>query len=134
VKRKHPRTGILLFGGPEERESMPALVRKTKGAAVSTGTENSLRDFAALVDLCDVMVTGDTLALHVAVALGKRVVAYFGPTSDAEIDLYGLGEKVLPPEPCRCYYQPVCNQETSCMDSLDEERMFLAVERQLAGL
>jgi heptosyltransferase-2 len=131
VKRRYPRTGILLFGGPEERELLPTLARRLKGAALPTGTDNTLRDFAALVDLCDVVVTGDTLALHVAVALGKRVVAYFGPTSDAEIDLYGRGEKILPEEPCRCYYQPACLQERTCMDSLSEKRMFLAVERQL---
>lgn len=110
---------------------MPALAKKLKGACIPTGTENTLRQFASLVGLADVMVTGDTLALHVAVALGKRVVAYFGPTSDAEIDLYGRGEKVLPSSPCQCYYQNQCIQKVSCMDNLEEKDMLAAVERQL---
>ena len=131
LKKKSPKTGILLYGGPEERELMPAMTRKLKGTAIPTGTENSLRQFASLVDLCDVMVTGDTLALHVAIALQKRLVAYFGPTSDAEIDLYGSGEKVLPTSPCQCYYQNQCTQKTSCMDNLRETDMLAAVERQL---
>ncbi len=131
VKKRHPGTGIFLFGGPEERELMPQLLKKLKGTAFSMGTENTLRQFASLVNLADVMVTGDTLALHVAVALEKRVVAYFGPTSDAEIDLYGRGEKVLPTVPCGCYYQNQCTQAVSCMDNLKEKDMLAAVERQL---
>jgi len=134
MKKKYPRVGILLYGGPEERNLMPALARKLKGSCVSTGTENTLREFASLVGLSGVLVTGDTLALHVAIALQKRVVAYFGPTSDAEIDLYGRGEKVLPSSPCRCYYQGLCTAEISCMDNLREENMLAAVERQLAKI
>jgi len=131
LKKKHPKVGVLLYGGPEERELMPALAQKLKGLVLPTGTENSLRQFASLVGLCDLLVTGDTLALHVAIALGKRMVAYFGPTSDAEIDLYGRGEKVVPRHPCQCYYQNQCTQKTSCMDNLQEKDMLAAVERQL---
>jgi len=131
VKKRHPAVGILLYGGPEERDLMPELSEKLKGLVLPTGTENTLRQFASLVGLADVMVTGDTLALHVSIALRKRTVAYFGPTSDAEIDLYGRGEKVVPRSPCQCYYQNQCTQKVSCMDHLKEEDMLAAVERQL---
>jgi ADP-heptose:LPS heptosyltransferase len=131
LKKKHPNVGLLLYGGPEEKDLMPAMVKKLKGLAIPTGTGNTLRQFASFVDLCHVMVTGDTLALHVAIALRKRLVSYFGPTSDAEIDLYGRGEKVLPVSPCQCYYQNQCTQKVSCMDNLKESDMLRAVERQL---
>jgi ADP-heptose:LPS heptosyltransferase len=131
LKKKYPKVGILLYGGPEERELMPELSKQLKGLVLPTGTENTLRQFASLVGLADVMVTGDTLALHVAIALEKRTVAYFGPTSDVEIDLYGRGEKVVPRKPCQCYYQNQCTQKISCMDNLEEKDMLAAVERQL---
>jgi heptosyltransferase-2 len=123
--------GVLLYGGPEEKDLLPSLAKKLKGACIPTGTQNTLRQFASLVNLCDVMVTGDTLALHVAVALNKRLVAYFGPTSDVEIDLYGSGEKVLPLSPCQDYYKGECTQKVSCMDNLKEKDMLSAVERQI---
>ena len=131
IRKKHPKVGVLLYGGPEEKELMPSLAKKLKGACIPTGTQNTLRQFASLVNLCDVMVTGDTLALHVAVALHKRLVAYFGPTSDVEIDLYGSGEKVLPISPCEDYYKGECTQKISCMDNLKEKDMLSAVERQI---
>jgi heptosyltransferase-2 len=78
------------------------------------------------------VVTGDTLALHVALGLEKRVVALFGPTSAAEIDLYGLGSKVVAPLDCVCCYNPVCDRSPSCMDSIGAERVYEQVVEQLA--
>jgi heptosyltransferase-2 len=83
------------------------------------------------VDLCDVLVSGDTLALHIGIALKKRLVAYFGPTSDTEIDVYDSGEKVMPIAPCECYYQGQRTAKVSCMQNLKEKDMLAAVERQL---
>jgi ADP-heptose:LPS heptosyltransferase len=132
-KRRRPKWGILLFGGPEERDLLPALQRKCGGAALSAGAENPLRSFCGLVDLVQTLVTGDTLALHIGVALNKRIVAYFGPTSETEIELYGMGEKVLPSVPCGCYYRGRCTQKKSCMDLLKEEDMLAALLRQTEG-
>jgi heptosyltransferase-2 len=131
LKKKNPKVGLLLYGGPEEKELMPALARKLKKICIPTGTENTLRQFSSLMGLTDLLITGDTLALHVAIALEKRVVAYFGPTSDTEIELYNLGEKVIPTHPCMCYYQNQCSAKVSCMDNLKEKDMLAAVERQL---
>ena len=131
VHKKHPKNAVLLYGGPEERLLMPELAKKLKNLCISTGTENTMRQFVSLVDLVDVLVSGDTLAIHVGIALKKRLVAYFGPTSDAEIDLYGRGEKVLPSSPCQCYYQNQCTQKLSCMDNLQNKDMLAALERQL---
>lgn len=130
-KKKYPKVGLLLLGGPEERAVMSSLAKALKHSVIATGTENSLRQFSALVDLCDVLLTGDTLALHVGVALGKRVVAYFGPTSDTEIDLYDRGEKILAPVDCLCYYRAQCSQPVSCLDLLKEEAVLGALDRQL---
>jgi heptosyltransferase-2 len=132
-KRRRPKWGILLFGGPEEHDLLPALQRKCGGAALSAGADNPLRSFCGLVDLVQTLVTGDTLALHIGVALNKRIVAYFGPTSDTEIELYGHGEKVLPSVPCGCYYRNQCTQTKSCMDNLREEDMLAALLRQTEG-
>ena len=131
VHKKYPKNAILLYGGPEERQLMPELAKKLKKIAIPTGTENTMRQFVSLIDLVNVLVSGDTLAIHVGIALKKRLVAYFGPTSDAEIDLYGRGEKVLPSSPCQCYYQNQCTQKMSCMDNLRNEDMLAAVERQI---
>jgi heptosyltransferase-2 len=94
---------------------------------VDGGTSNSLRAFAALVRACDLVVTSDSLALHVALAQGVRLVAFFAPTSAAEIELYGLGEKVVSTAPDACSYRREVDTST-----LTVERLAAAALRQLA--
>ena len=66
-------------------------------------------------------------------ALGKRTVVLFGPTSAAEIELYGLGEKVVPKMECLSCYKTSCDFVPNCMDLISTEMVENAVSRQLAA-
>jgi heptosyltransferase-2 len=123
----------LLLGGPAERELGARLLEVCPVPVFDAGYDNEVRQFAALAGECDVIVTGDTLALHVALALGVRVVALFGPTSHAEIELYGLGEKVYPDMDCLVCYKAACDFVPNCMDRISEDMVAAAVERQVAA-
>lgn len=122
---------LLLYGGPEEEERNAWLVREGEGIFIDTGCRNDLRTFFALLNLSDLLVTSDTLALHVAVGLKKQVVALFGPTSASEIALYGRGEKVIAPVPCQCCYRIDCEVKPNCMESIDPETVFAAIRKLL---
>jgi heptosyltransferase-2 len=96
---------FLVLGGPPERERNDALLAglaRLGLAAVDAGCENPLLDFAAKVSLCDVLVTSDSLALHVALARGVRVVCFFAPTS-ARSSSTGAARRsrARPPTPAR---------------------------------
>ena len=65
-------------------------------------------EFASLVNLCSILVTSDSLALHIGVALKKKVVVFFYVTSAAEIELYGRGTKIIGKGKSYCSYQPKC--------------------------
>lgn len=125
---------LLLYGGPEEEERNRWLVQEGEDLFVDTGCRNDLRTFFALLNLSDFLVTSDTLALHAAVGLGKKVVALFGPTSAAEIELYGRGEKVVAPVPCQCCYRTDCAVRPSCMESIEPETVFAAIRKLLPPL
>jgi len=99
AKEKHPEWQILLLGGPEEVERNKILEKR----CTNTG-QHPVRKFAALVGQNHVLITSDTLALHIGLALGRQVVALFGPTSHEEIDLCAAGEKLFAELECLgCY-------------------------------
>lgn len=129
--KREKNVRVLLLGGPEERERNRRLKKKFSWT-VDAGTDNALRRFAALVAACDAVVTGDTLAMHLAVALGKRVVAFFGPTSASEIELYGRGEKVHKDWDCLPCYRAECIRAPNCMEALTAGEVLAAVRRQLS--
>ncbi len=123
---------ILLLGGPSEEERNRRLSEEGGKGFFDAGSRNPVRDFAARLALCDVLVTGDTLALHLGVAAGIPVVALFGPTSSAEIDLFGRGSKIVPEGlDCLCCYRTRCDRKPSCMDLITVDRVYSEVERWL---
>lgn len=127
--------GVLLLGGPEERQRHKDLMATFAGLPVfDAGTDNTYGAFAARLQLCDVVVTSDSLAVHVAAARKTKAVVLFGPTSAAEIELYGRGEKVVPPGmDCLCCYLPSCDVKPHCQARIEPAAVFAAVQRQLAA-
>jgi heptosyltransferase-2 len=128
------KSKIVLYGGPYEVERNRTLATMDAKRIIDATTAGSLRDFFPLVDACDVLVTGDTLALHAATALGKRILALFGPTSLAEIDDYhGRIVKLAAEElDCLCCYKPTCDFAVTCMSSLTPERVYAALAPLIA--
>ena len=122
---------ILLFGGPEEAEHNRQFADRADFPVLNVGTDHPLLRFASLVNQADVVITSDSLCLHVANALGKRVVAFFGPTSSAEIELYGRGVKVVPDGGCDCFYAMICTRGVSCIDSIPPKAFADAAEQVL---
>jgi ADP-heptose:LPS heptosyltransferase len=134
VRRLDARDGVqfLLLGGQAEEERNERLKANSPVRLFDPGCKNTVRHFAGLVDRCDVVVTGDTLAMHVSLARGRRTVVLFGPTSAAEIELYGLGEKVVPDMTCLSCYKTSCDFVPNCMDLISTGMVEDAVVRQLA--
>ncbi len=122
---------IVLLGGPDERERHEQFVSSSRVPLVDSGCNNSVRHFGAIIAACNVVMAGDTLAMHLALALGRRAVILFGPTSAAEIEMYGLGEKVVPRMGCLACYKTVCDFVPNCMDLITLDMVEAAVERQL---
>ena len=124
---------FVLLGGPAERDRNARLQRAAGVPLIDPGCHNPIRHFAALTACCDVVVTGDTLAMHIALALERRTVVLFGPTSAPEIEMYGLGEKVVPDMTCLSCYKSACDFVPNCMDLISVDMVAAAVGRQLAA-
>lgn len=128
---------VVLLGGPEENERAEKIKDELHAKGIEVidgGCGNPLRDFIAIVDRCDVVVTGDTLALHIAVGLKKHVVAFFGPTSASEIELYGRGEKIIAAKDCVCCYRQKCNISPYCVETITVDEIYEAVKKSMIKL
>jgi len=112
---------IVLVGGAAETEKAVAIAALCTGDARVRAalTGHSLPEFVALLTQVDALLCGDTLALHIAAALGLPTVAVFGPTSSAEIfDFDGLITKVWTDElDCLVCYGD-CQKQKNCMSLL----------------
>ena len=121
-----PGIQILLYGGKEEEERINELTARFR-QLISTGTNNNLRQFFALMDIPRVVISGDTMALHAATALRKRVICLFGPTSYHEIEDYSRITKIYPKMDCLVCYKPSCDFKPNCMDLISTQMVLDAV-------
>ncbi len=118
---------VLLLGGPAEAARNMAIAAAASHALVQTGADNPLREFAGIVGNCSLMVTGDTLAMHIAIGLRVPVLVVMGPTCHREIELYGRGAMIVSDFECSPCYLAVCPREITCMQATPAEAVFNAV-------
>jgi heptosyltransferase-2 len=122
---------VLLLGGDRESDRISELHRRFEGPFIKdVGTGHSLGVFASLVSMCHVVLTGDTLGMHVALSVGARVVSLFGSTQPTEIEMFGRGEKIITPIECAPCYKRSCDIHPSCMEMIRPETVLASILRQ----
>jgi heptosyltransferase-2 len=91
---------------------------------------NSIFKYIDWINSCKLIITSDSLGLHLGLALKKKVIALFGPTSHREIYFYKRGSYLLPIAPYRCVpcLKPYCDKKRQCMEFIAPERVKEKIE------
>lgn len=124
------KANVFLLGGKKEKVMNRTLAQKLKKQVYDTGHNNSLLEFAGFISLMDAVVSSDSLGMHLAIALGKKVIALFGPTCPQEVSLYGQGAKLFAGVPCSPCYKPAC-PDLKCMKAITPEQVFNEIKKIL---
>lgn len=119
---------ILIFGGPNEIERNREILKLTKTPVITTGCGNDLVEFPALISVCNLFITSDSLGLHIALALKRKTICLVGPTSSSELDMYNLGEKVIAKSKCLCCYKSNCKsmEKINVKEILEKSKKILS--------
>lgn len=88
---------------------------------------NDIRDYLGDIAGCSHIVSGDTLAMHVALAYIKTCTAIFNCTSPQEIYDYGLLKKAVSPLLSKYFYSSSHDREVIESVSLDDVYNTLAL-------
>lgn len=126
ILRHFPKAEVVLLGGPEDTDRNALIAQGLP--VISSETESGLRDGLISVAACDVIVTGDSLGMHMAISQKKQVIAWFGPTCAHEIDLYDRGFKILTKSPCSPCWKRTCEKNIMCYDQVSLEEIAHALE------
>ena len=72
------------------------------------------------MDICDIVITGDSFGMHLAIALRKFVIAWFGLSCWSEIDLFDRGERLYPEGlECSPCWKKQCPFDLECIEMID---------------
>lgn len=130
--RALPEERFAVFGGPNDNflgpllEMAPDRLRSFVGA-------RSLRDTAALMAECDLVISNDTGPMHFAEQLGKPTIAFMGPAPfgfpSRETTL--IKERDLPCRPCSKHGQGPCRNPDlhACLRAITPDEVAADVRR-----
>jgi len=119
---------LLLWGTVQERELAREL-STVSGAIICPETD--FKGLLSLVSGSRLVISGDTLALHAADAVGVPSVGFFGPTSPARNGSLLPGSRaVVTPDSCRFCYRRSCDT-MRCMSEITPSSIAEAVAEVL---
>lgn len=127
----HHDIDVLLLGGPDEAKRNRAIKEEARTGVIDTGCGHAIRKFASIIDYCDVVLAGDTAAMHIAIAMKKPVIAMFGSTCASEVDLYDRGERIVSDLDCSPCYKSSCDREEECMQKISVDRLYASIINNL---
>ncbi len=118
---------MLLLGGREDaernREIYERSVERNPGLTTrlfNTPADEGLRMGIVYENAADIVITGDTFGMHLAIALKKHVLAWFGVSCPQEIDLYDRGGKFVPENLfCSPCWKKECPYNLECISMID---------------
>jgi heptosyltransferase-2 len=133
-----PNTYCVLFGASQERPIAEAILARCGAPVIDLVGQTTLRDLPAYMARCTVVVSNDTGPMHIAAALGKPIVALYGPTIPAlGFAPYGVrweeASILLPCRPCHAHGPQRCPlSHWRCMRDLSVAQVAAGVQRLLA--
>jgi heptosyltransferase-2 len=120
---------IALFGGSEDTERNKEIASHFTGKIINTPTTNGLRKGVCYESIADVIISGDSLGMHIGIGLKKHMIVWFGVSCWTEVDLYDRGikffQKNLFCSPC---WKKVCPYNLECIQMIDLDGILKAVD------
>ena len=134
LAEKFPDTRFAILGGKGDQPLGEIISRAAPERCLNLCGQTSLPEMVEWLRLCDLMVTNDTGPMHAAAALGKPLVALFGPTEPRRTGPYGQLENVLridlPCSPCMksdCHFE----KPEECLRAIPPALVFERVQKLL---
>jgi ADP-heptose:LPS heptosyltransferase len=128
---------VVLIAGPGEEDILRQVLRHADAGQPVIDQPLSIPQLAALAAQFDLMLCHDSGPMHVAAAVGTRVVALLGSQNPVLFAPPGPGHTVLhPPLPCRnCVAPGTCvpgdSYRSYCVRNIPVEQVFVAIRDQL---
>lgn len=125
LMKKHE---VVLLGGPAEDVLNRAVAKKTGAKYFGTFP---MAEFIGLMSLCDLIITPVTMALHIAIGLGKKIILLNNIFPTNEFYLYGLGNILEPDLDCKYCYKTKFDEKCikrDCLDSIGNQDVLNCVK------
>ena len=128
----------VLVGDSYDRVVVERILFNMKTKPVDLVEKTKIPELAHIIGKAALLITNDSAPLHIGSAMGTRIVAFFGPTSDAE---YGPAtknksrvlNKKITCSPCKVPQCVNTDRKYECLRTISVEEAFEAVKELVQG-
>lgn len=134
LARKFPEARFAILGDGGDQPIGGIISRVEPERCLNLCGQTSLLEMVEWLRLCDLLITNDTGPMHVAAALGKPLVALFGPTEPRRTGPYGQLHNVLRVDlPCSPCLKSYCTyaKPNECLKALSPAEVFEFAQKKL---
>ena len=124
---------LVMVGDKTDRKIIDEMLAKMKGKPANLAGYTSIKQLGEILRRCSMLIANDSAPMHVASAVGTKVLAIFGPTSTAKYGPSGKDDvvvkaslKCMPCEVAQCRFGT-----NACMKSISEGEVFEVAKRML---
>ncbi|HSX12746.1 MAG TPA: lipopolysaccharide heptosyltransferase II [Rhabdochlamydiaceae bacterium] len=126
-----PEIYIVYFGDQSTVALVKEICQGLGCRVINLAGLTSLRELAALISLCSILLTNDSGPMHIADALGTPILALFGSTNEIVTGPYRTGKVIHKHVECSPCYQRTCPIDFRCMKKIDSEEVYQEILRML---
>ena len=131
-----PGLRFVILGAVGDGGLARSIAEVDPGRCLNLTGQTSLPEMVEWIRLSQLVVTNDTGPMHVAAALGKPIVALFGPTSPKRTGPYGQLDRVMQlPLPCVPCMKSECRYDKpfECLRAIAPGQVITRVRQFLAS-
>jgi len=119
---------IILLGGPSDKSIASRIESRMRNKPENLSGRLTLDELTYVIGQLDLLITNDSGPMHIAAALGIRLVAIFGPEDPKRLGPFTEAERfriLSSAVPCRPCEKSVC-ENMSCLASIHPEDVYEA--------
>ncbi len=132
---------VLLLGDESERPIADIIVKTAHSKIIDLIGKTNLDELIGTIDNLDILIANDGGPLHIAAALGKKTVSFYGPVDPRVYGPYPPDERQhlvlkqsLGCSPCYSQFRlSKCLRDKECLKKIDVNQAVRAVSALLSG-
>ncbi len=131
---------ILILGDDSERPIVDIIIKAAHYPVVDLVGKTTLEELIAVINNAEILITNDGGPLHIAAALGKKTVSFFGPVDPKVYGPYPACQsrhivlrRDLECSPCYSGFRlSNCQRSRECLEKIDTKEALAAVSSLLS--
>ncbi|MBN2483367.1 MAG: glycosyltransferase [Candidatus Omnitrophica bacterium] len=128
ILREFPKMKVVLLGDEHSVAESKLLEKIAPHSVINLCGKTTLGELVGVLAHVKIFITQDTAPLHLACALGIKVIALFGPTDpDRHTVKSDYLHLVVRKIPCSFCYKPVC-KDNVCMTKITPQEIMMRIQ------